>query len=91
MMVGMPDILNASILIVDDQESNVSLLEQLLRATGYTRVASTMNQSVREVRQVDPRVREAAGCQSSPATPPEFADSPGQRRCLSTRASRDDS
>jgi diguanylate cyclase (GGDEF)-like protein len=43
MMVGMPDILNASILIVDDQESNVSLLEQLLRATGYTRVASTMN------------------------------------------------
>jgi PAS domain S-box-containing protein len=37
------DILNASILIVDDQESNVSLLEQLLRETGYTCVASTMN------------------------------------------------
>jgi hypothetical protein len=32
MMVGMPDILNASILVVDDQESNVSLLEQLLSA-----------------------------------------------------------
>jgi two-component system cell cycle response regulator len=43
MMVGMPDILNSSILIVDDQESNVSLLEQLLSAAGYTRVASTMN------------------------------------------------
>ena len=42
-MVGMPDILNASILIVDDQESNVSLLEQLLNVAGYTRVASTMN------------------------------------------------
>jgi PAS domain S-box-containing protein len=36
------DILNASILIVDDQESNVSLLEQILREAGYTRVASTM-------------------------------------------------
>jgi len=43
MMVGAPDILNASILIVDDQESNVSLLEQLLRETGYACVASTMN------------------------------------------------
>jgi PAS domain S-box-containing protein len=43
MMVSGPDILNASILIVDDQESNVSLLEQLLRETGYTCVTSTMN------------------------------------------------
>ena len=43
MMVSAPDILNASILIVDDQESNVSLLEQLLQEAGYTRVASTMN------------------------------------------------
>jgi PAS domain S-box-containing protein len=42
-MVSGPDILNASILIVDDQESNVSLLEQLLRETGYTCVTSTMN------------------------------------------------
>ncbi len=37
------EILNAGILIVDDQESNVMLLEQLLHETGYTRVASTMN------------------------------------------------
>ena len=38
-----PDILDASILIVDDQESNVRLLEQLLADTGYTRVSSTMD------------------------------------------------
>ena len=43
MIVGAPDILNASILIVDDQEANVSLLGQLLSDAGYTRVASTMN------------------------------------------------
>ena len=43
MIVTESDILNASILIVDDQEVNVSLLEQMLRETGYTRVASTMN------------------------------------------------
>jgi len=43
MMVSASDILNASILIVDDQESNVSLLEQLLREAGYTCVASSMN------------------------------------------------
>ncbi len=43
MTVNAPDILGASILIVDDQESNVSLLEQLLGDAGYTRVASTMN------------------------------------------------
>jgi PAS domain S-box-containing protein len=43
MMVDAPDILNASILIVDDQEVNVSLLEQLLSDTGYTCVASTTN------------------------------------------------
>jgi CheY-like chemotaxis protein len=36
MMVGAPTILNASILIVDDQQSNVSLLEQLLGEAGYT-------------------------------------------------------
>jgi PAS domain S-box-containing protein len=41
MMVSIADILNASILIVDDQESNVILLEQLLGEAGYTRVAST--------------------------------------------------
>src|SRR6187402_2491134 len=42
MMVTSPEILAASILIVDDQESNVSLLEELLRQAGYTRVSSTM-------------------------------------------------
>ena len=41
-MVGAPDILNASILIVDDQEPNVILLEQLLTDAGYTSVVSTM-------------------------------------------------
>jgi PAS domain S-box-containing protein len=43
MRIAEPDILNAAILIVDDQESNVSLLEQTLREAGYGRVASTMN------------------------------------------------
>ena len=43
MMVGAPDVLNATILIVDDQQPNVSLLEQLLRDAGYRHVASTMN------------------------------------------------
>jgi PAS domain S-box-containing protein len=37
------EILDASILIVDDQEPNVSLLTQLLDDAGYTRVMSTMN------------------------------------------------
>ena len=36
-------ILDSSILIVDDQESNVRLLEQLLSDAGYIRVTSTMN------------------------------------------------
>ena len=43
MKVTESDILNASILIVDDQEVNITLLEQLLSEAGYTRVASTMN------------------------------------------------
>ena len=43
MIVAESDILNASVLIVDDQEANVSLLEQMLHNAGYTRVASTMN------------------------------------------------
>jgi PAS domain S-box-containing protein len=42
-MITESEILNASILIVDDQESNVTLLEQLLSGAGYTRVTSTMN------------------------------------------------
>jgi diguanylate cyclase (GGDEF)-like protein len=37
------DILSARILIVDDQKSNVSLLEQLLGEAGYARVTSTVN------------------------------------------------
>jgi PAS domain S-box-containing protein len=36
------DICNASILIVDDQETNVSLLEGVLADAGYTRVTSSM-------------------------------------------------
>lgn len=43
MKITTVDILAASILIVDDQESNISLLEQLLGETGYSCVASTMN------------------------------------------------
>ena len=42
-MIAESDILNASVLIVDDQEVNVSLLEQMLREAGYTCIASTMN------------------------------------------------
>ena len=42
-MIAESDILNASLLIVDDQEVNVSLLQQMLRDAGYARVASTMN------------------------------------------------
>jgi PAS domain S-box-containing protein len=41
-MIQPSDILNAKILIVDDQESNVQLLEQLLHEAGYTGVTSTM-------------------------------------------------
>ncbi|HVB49802.1 MAG TPA: response regulator [Burkholderiales bacterium] len=42
-MIGEREILNAGILIVDDQQANVILLEQLLREAGYAAVASTMN------------------------------------------------
>jgi PAS domain S-box-containing protein len=41
-MTTVPDILGARILIVDDQESNVALLEQLLAEAGYTAVSATM-------------------------------------------------
>ena len=37
------EILEASILIVDDQPTNIALLEQLLGEAGYSHVASTMN------------------------------------------------
>jgi PAS domain S-box-containing protein len=42
-MISTADILNASILIVDDQEANVQLLEQMLRAAGYRCMTSTMD------------------------------------------------
>jgi adenylate cyclase len=40
-MISASEILSAGILVVDDQEVNVSLLEQMLRGAGYTSVAST--------------------------------------------------
>ncbi|MDZ4255570.1 MAG: response regulator [Sulfuritalea sp.] len=43
MKLAEADILDAAILIVDDQESNIALLERLLGESGYTRVSSTMN------------------------------------------------
>jgi DNA-binding response OmpR family regulator len=42
-MVRTFEILNARILIVDDQESHVLLLERILRDAGYTSVESTMD------------------------------------------------
>jgi PAS domain S-box-containing protein len=42
-MIAESEILGASILIVDDQEANVSLLEQTLREAGYGRISSTLN------------------------------------------------
>lgn len=41
MMISQSDIHNAKILIVDDQESNVLLLDRVLRGAGYTSLAST--------------------------------------------------
>jgi PAS domain S-box-containing protein len=41
MMISEQEILNASILIVDDQEVNVQLLGEMLRDAGYTCIAST--------------------------------------------------
>jgi PAS domain S-box-containing protein len=40
-MISTAEILNSSILIVDDQLSNVLLLEQMLEGAGYTCIAST--------------------------------------------------
>ena len=42
-MLSNKEILNASILIVDDQEANVLLLEQLLGEIGYQQITSTMD------------------------------------------------
>jgi PAS domain S-box-containing protein len=41
MMISKQEILNASILIVDDQEINVQLLGEMLRDAGYACIAST--------------------------------------------------
>lgn len=41
-MIEPTEILNARILIVDDQEANVQLMAQLLHSAGYTGVTSTM-------------------------------------------------
>jgi PAS domain S-box-containing protein len=43
MTIDTSAILDASILIVDDQQSNVRLLEQLLGDAGYKRLSSTIN------------------------------------------------
>ncbi len=42
-MITESEILSAKILIVDDQESNISLLEQLLTDSSYSAFTSTMN------------------------------------------------
>ena len=42
-MISAADILDARILIVDDQAANVQLLEEMLREAGYRCIASTMN------------------------------------------------
>ena len=41
MMINEQEILNASILIVDDQQSNIDLLGEMLRDNGYARIVST--------------------------------------------------
>src|SRR5665213_1038937 len=42
-MVSAAEILNASILVVDDQPADVSLLVRMLRSGGHTSIASTMD------------------------------------------------
>jgi len=42
-MVSSADILNASILVVDDKETNVRLIEGMLRVAGYASIESTTN------------------------------------------------
>ena len=42
-MITSAEILNANVLIVDDQESNVLLLEDILQEAGYTHVSATMD------------------------------------------------
>jgi CheY-like chemotaxis protein len=40
-MISASDLLNASILVVDDREANVRLLEGMLGSAGYTSITST--------------------------------------------------
>lgn len=42
-MIAVSDMLNAHLLIVDDQEANVLLLRELLSNAGYSRISSTMD------------------------------------------------
>jgi CheY-like chemotaxis protein len=42
-MISASEILNATILIVDDLQANVRLLENMLHGAGYTRIESTMD------------------------------------------------
>jgi len=42
-MISQTDVLNARVLIVDDQQANVMLLVQMLHGAGYTCVTSTSN------------------------------------------------
>jgi CheY-like chemotaxis protein len=42
-MVRTLDILNAKVLVVDDQEAQVLLLERMLRGAGYTSIHSTVD------------------------------------------------
>ena len=42
-MLAAAEVLNASLLIVDDQEANVLLLVQMLREAGYQHITSTTN------------------------------------------------
>lgn len=57
-MVRTFDILNARVLIVDDQSSHVLMLERMLRDAGYTSVESTMDPT--EVCELHRRNRYAA-------------------------------
>ncbi len=42
-MINTADILNAKVLIVDDQQANVRLMERMLRDAGYVFITSTMS------------------------------------------------
>jgi PAS domain S-box-containing protein len=43
MIISADEFLNAKILIVDDQEANISLLQQLLQEVGYVNVSATLD------------------------------------------------